>query len=254
MPLCVCDTSLIFLSLCEEWKPYFILLYLHNHNNTSRSLHSVYEIFQVCPKPPKIHEGQKFARFTRTHHDKIPSWLRFTLYILPQQTKNRSETVKRGVKSPRQGNVLLHYVRVRLCWCESESESDIASRWVQRETNLMFTLSSDKDRSKNSLSRSLSLSVNEPLLLCNSSTVCGSQCLWTQTFVFPTLILSHCVEICNTTDCCQNAVARTYILINKYYLRPLFLCEWDKKELKKKPHEVKSEFQKPKVVFLLSRK
>ena len=144
MPLCVCDTCLIFLILCEEWKPYFILLYLHNHNNTSRSLHSVYEICQVCPKPLKIHEGQKCALFSRTHHDKIPSWLRFTLYILPQPTKNRFETVKRGVKSPRQGNVLLHYIRVRLYSCESESESDIASRWVAKESNLIFTRAATK--------------------------------------------------------------------------------------------------------------
>ena len=35
-------------------------------------------------------------------------------------------------------------VRVRLYWYES----DIASRWVHRESNLMFTLSSDKDQRK----------------------------------------------------------------------------------------------------------
>ena len=40
-----------------------------------------------------------------------------------------------------------------------ESESDIASRWVQKESNLMFTLSSIKDQRK--ISRSLS--VHEPL-------------------------------------------------------------------------------------------
>ena len=32
----------------------------------------------------------------------------------------------------------------RLHWCES----DIASRWVHKKSNLMFTLSSDKDQSK----------------------------------------------------------------------------------------------------------
>ena len=36
--------------------------------------------------------------------------------------------------------------RVRLYWCESKT--DIASRWIHRESNLMFTLSSDKDQSK----------------------------------------------------------------------------------------------------------
>ena len=36
--------------------------------------------------------------------------------------------------------------RVRVClYC---SESDIASKWVHRESNLMFTLSSDKDHIK----------------------------------------------------------------------------------------------------------
>ena len=38
-------------------------------------------------------------------------------------------------------------------------ESDIASRWVQKESNLMFTLSSIKDQRKISRSHS----VNEPL-------------------------------------------------------------------------------------------
>ena len=31
---------------------------------------------------------------------------------------------------------------------EGESESDIASKWVHRESNLIFTLSSDKDKKK----------------------------------------------------------------------------------------------------------
>ena len=50
----------------------------------------------------------------------------------------------------------------RLFW--SKRESDITSRWVHREFNLMFTLNSDRNERKNLLSRSLSLSVNEPLL------------------------------------------------------------------------------------------
>ena len=43
--------------------------------------------------------------------------------------------------------------------------SDIASRWVHREFNLMFKFNSDKNRKKNSIFRSLSSSVNEPLEL-----------------------------------------------------------------------------------------
>ena len=37
---------------------------------------------------------------------------------------------------------------LRVCLYCSESESDIASRWVHRESNLMFTLSSNKDQRK----------------------------------------------------------------------------------------------------------
>ena len=37
-------------------------------------------------------------------------------------------------------------VRVCLHWCESESEGNITLRWVHRESNLMFTLSSEKDQ------------------------------------------------------------------------------------------------------------
>ena len=54
-------------------------------------------------------------------------------------------------------------VRGRLCW----SESDIAFRWVHGEYNLMLTLSSDKDRRKNSalafvfVQCTLSLAYNE---------------------------------------------------------------------------------------------
>ena len=41
-----------------------------------------------------------------------------------------------------------------------KNESDICSRWVHRESNLMFTMSSNKDRRKNSLS--FLVSVNRP--------------------------------------------------------------------------------------------
>ena len=41
------------------------------------------------------------------------------------------------------------------------AKSNIASRWVQWESNLMFTLSSDKNERTNSLSSLLSVNVNE---------------------------------------------------------------------------------------------
>ena len=49
-------------------------------------------------------------------------------------------------------------VRVSLYY----SESDIASRWVHRESNLIFTLSSDEDYIERSFLCSSSISVNEP--------------------------------------------------------------------------------------------
>ena len=54
-------------------------------------------------------------------------------------------------------------IMVRLCW--NESESDITSRWAHRESNLMLTLSIDKDEKNNLISHLLLLNVNEPLLL-----------------------------------------------------------------------------------------
>ena len=52
--------------------------------------------------------------------------------------------------------------RVRVHLYSSETESDIAFRWIHRESNIMFTLSSDKDQIKDSLLSSLSLNVNKP--------------------------------------------------------------------------------------------
>ena len=46
-----------------------------------------------------------------------------------------------------------------------ESESDIASRWVHKESNLLFTMGSERDQRKKSLSRSFSFSINKPLLV-----------------------------------------------------------------------------------------
>ena len=40
-------------------------------------------------------------------------------------------------------------VRVCLYWCDSESESDIASRWVHRESSLLTSFSSAKDQIHN---------------------------------------------------------------------------------------------------------
>ena len=56
--------------------------------------------------------------------------------------------------------LLLCGLRVRLYWGENECDGAIASRWIHRQSNLMFTLNSDKDRRKNSLSHSIG--VNEP--------------------------------------------------------------------------------------------
>ena len=39
-------------------------------------------------------------------------------------------------------------VRFKKSESESESKSDIASRWINRKSNLMFTSSSDKDQRK----------------------------------------------------------------------------------------------------------
>ena len=52
-------------------------------------------------------------------------------------------------------------VRLSLYW--GESEGDIVNKSVYRESNLMFTMSSNKDYRIKSLSNSLLLSVNEPL-------------------------------------------------------------------------------------------
>ena len=54
--------------------------------------------------------------------------------------------------------------RVRLYWSESETERTLTSVLVQRESNLMFTLNSGKDK-KISLSHSLLLSVNGPIIM-----------------------------------------------------------------------------------------
>ena len=43
----------------------------------------------------------------------------------------------------------MRHVGVRLYWPESESKCDIASRWVHKKSNLMFTFNMDKDQSKN---------------------------------------------------------------------------------------------------------
>ena len=40
-------------------------------------------------------------------------------------------------------------IRLRVLLYYSKNESDIASRWVHRESNLMFTLSNNKGQRKN---------------------------------------------------------------------------------------------------------
>ena len=53
-----------------------------------------------------------------------------------------------------QNTKLIHALRVRLYWSKSD---DIASKRIHRESNLVFTLSSNKDEEKKSLSRSFSV-------------------------------------------------------------------------------------------------
>ena len=48
------------------------------------------------------------------------------------------------VSSRRIPSTALFTLMVHLYWCNS----DVASRWVHRESNLLFTLSSDKDQRK----------------------------------------------------------------------------------------------------------
>ena len=77
--------------------------------------------------------------------------------LMGSKTNGLLHGAKDGLKSGKCKQTL----RDRLCG--SESESDIASRRAHRESNLMFALSIDKDQRKNSLSRSLSFSVNKPI-------------------------------------------------------------------------------------------
>ena len=66
--------------------------------------------------------------------------------------------------------------RARLYWCKGES--NVASRLVHRESNLMFTLSSDKNQRKNLLL----LSVNEPLQEASVHSLrMECNCVWMKT-------------------------------------------------------------------------
>ena len=61
--------------------------------------------------------------------------------------------------------------RVRLHWCESGSESYIASRWIHRESNSLFSLSNGIDQRKNRFRIRFPYSVNEPLNVSSASAV-----------------------------------------------------------------------------------
>ena len=59
----------------------------------------------------------------------------------------------------------LHKIRSYRVFLLQESESVVAFRWVYREFNLMFTLSSDKDQRKNCF-RSMEMNLfNNPRLI-----------------------------------------------------------------------------------------
>ena len=65
-------------------------------------------------------------------------------------------------------------VRFRLCW--SESEVDIASRWVHRESNLMFTLAVTKIKEKRM--HSSRMRTARSLTVCRSRGICpGGACM-----------------------------------------------------------------------------
>ena len=70
------------------------------------------------------------------------------LHLVQQLTAN---TIKSYIECQRR-------LKIHLYRCENESDN--TSRWLHRESNWMFTFSSDKIKEKNSLSRSLSLGVN----------------------------------------------------------------------------------------------
>ena len=65
-----------------------------------------------------------------------------------------------------------------LYWWERKSESDIASKYVHRESKLMFTLNSDKNQRLNSLWLSIKSIKRESKLVLLSFSVTGSSKVW----------------------------------------------------------------------------
>ena len=77
------------------------------------------------------------------------------------QTRIRSRTSSENERE-RQAQVGPQYDLLYKGSLKFERKLYIASRWVHRESNILFTLSSYKGQRNNSLSRSLSVNVNEP--------------------------------------------------------------------------------------------
>ena len=63
---------------------------------------------------------------------------------IKQQSRDRSNNIKHFFAFVSAFTQCEWLLRLRFYWYESES--DITSRWVHRECNLMLTLSSDKDQ------------------------------------------------------------------------------------------------------------
>ena len=110
-----------------------------NFVTCQRSLISVQYSQTYFVRPPKIYEQKDYK------WQAVSRWRDSRLNVEIHWSRLRQ------IKSSK------FVVKVRL-YC---SESDIASRWFQTESNLMFRLSSERQRSKkkNSLLRSLSFSV-----------------------------------------------------------------------------------------------
>ena len=71
------------------------------------------------------------------------TWLSWYRGSVPE---HRPATPEPDQQQPRSQHRSVHCIRVHLYW--RESESDIASKWAHRKSNLMFTWSSDKDQRK----------------------------------------------------------------------------------------------------------
>ena len=93
----------------------------------------------------EYHSGYFFGRSPNGHMILSPN-MKGQHYYVTRNVKIMKGAAQQngGIDSMRKRG----FIRVHLHWIEIESKSDIASRWVHRESNLMLTLSSDKDQRK----------------------------------------------------------------------------------------------------------